>query len=681
MNLNNDYVIDLNRQNEITQNYSNNYNSLSAIQDKIKKIFAHAIKIITQFLIKSFSRNFHAISSFIYPNPEKNIEFFRLFFNIKLNKNLKNARSLNLSGEEFSWENIEDRIELYSEALCDDPIDEILMDENLSEDPDIILCKTSLTSIPESFGNLTHLEELNLSYNKLSHLPTSIGNLKKLRKLNLLFNKLVSLPDSITDLENLVMLHIDINELCTLPNCIGKLKNLTKLSLFSNSLLFLPYSIGDLKNLTILNLYNNQLRSLPSSIKNLQNLTKLYLSKNFFESLPNTIGNLTNLTTLDLSTNHLQSLPDAIGNLTNLTTLDLSSNHLRSLPDAIGNLTNLTMLDLSNNSFSSIPESLFNLRRCTIYMEEHRISEEGLRNLETRTSALDYEGPEFIFSIREPEDFNEYDDSNREAVFEDWLSPNSLTKIKEQREDIQRNAASWLYRLNDAKDYKNPSLKKAMKETVEALFDWILFKANDDEQLYAWTTIEAANDTCGDGASLVLNELHLFKELSNRELSVSVKELESFVIGLTRISLLYQAAENIILSQGKGSDRAEVILILQTTLREPLELPLITKGMIFTELAFVSKHTINNIKESIIALTENRAQCLANHPLWQNRIKKTNLDFEKRKSECEQNKKEWLEKYSENAENHESEFKNNKETIWNPWFVLTEEILERGTFK
>ncbi|MHA1342068.1 MAG: leucine-rich repeat domain-containing protein, partial [Promethearchaeota archaeon] len=60
-----------------------------------------------------------------------------------------------------------------------------------------------ITSLPETFGNLSNLKELDLNDNELTSLPETFGNLSNLKELNLINNKLASLPESFGNLSNL----------------------------------------------------------------------------------------------------------------------------------------------------------------------------------------------------------------------------------------------------------------------------------------------------------------------------------------------------------------------------------------------------------------------------------------------------------------------------------------------
>ena len=72
----------------------------------------------------------------------------------------------------------------------------------------LYLYNNQLTSLPESIGNLSSLEDLYLSFNQLTSLPESIGSLNSLERLWLDYNQLTSLPESIGSLSSLETLYL-----------------------------------------------------------------------------------------------------------------------------------------------------------------------------------------------------------------------------------------------------------------------------------------------------------------------------------------------------------------------------------------------------------------------------------------------------------------------------------------
>ena len=150
--------------------------------------------------------------------------------------------------------------------------------------------------LPENIGDLTNVEEIDLSYCGLRRIPESIGNLINLKYIDLTNNQLTTIPESIGRVVNLKKLNLSMNRLLTLPDSIGNLVNLTKLDLSYNRLTTIPDSIGNLQNLEILNLRGNQLTTLHHSIGNLINLQHIDISEcPLLTSLPESIGDLQNL--------------------------------------------------------------------------------------------------------------------------------------------------------------------------------------------------------------------------------------------------------------------------------------------------------------------------------------------------------------------------------------------------
>ena len=200
--------------------------------------------------------------------------------------------------------------------------------------------------IPASYGSLSALTTLNLSWNYLSGpIPSEIGNLTNLVELNLSVNYLSG----------------------QIPTTIGNLTKLETLDLSGNQLSGpIPAQIWTLTNLTALRLHSNGLTGeIPPEIKNLSRLKTLGLHINKLTGgIPPEIGQLLQLEDLYLYDNPLGgSIPSTLGQLTKLWRLDLRSSDLTGIiPQELENLP-LTHLELTGNDFTGcIPRGLSNVQ-------------------------------------------------------------------------------------------------------------------------------------------------------------------------------------------------------------------------------------------------------------------------------------------------------------------------------
>ncbi|XP_057250206.1 probable LRR receptor-like serine/threonine-protein kinase At1g53430 isoform X2 [Beta vulgaris subsp. vulgaris] len=183
--------------------------------------------------------------------------------------------------------------------------------------------------IPEEFGNLVHLQEIDLTRNYISGtIPKSLSKIR-----------LVTLAVSETRITGQI-----------------------------------PEEIGQIATLQTLSLEDNQLGGpLPKSLGNLRNLRTLVLASNFFNgTIPETFVNLKNITELRLNGNMLSGkIPDFIGNITSLVTLDIQGTSMEGpIPSTFSLLTNLRTLAISDLKTASTPfpnlANLINLRRLVL---------------------------------------------------------------------------------------------------------------------------------------------------------------------------------------------------------------------------------------------------------------------------------------------------------------------------
>lgn len=190
----------------------------------------------------------------------------------------------------------------------------------------LTLSGLKLTRLPESLGQLTDLESLDLSNNDLRELPMFLGQLKQLRSLFIDHNQLSEWPESLSQLWHLVILHVSGNQLTTLPESLGRLTRLQELILWRNNLKTLPEEIGQLTELRALFVWANQLTTLPESVGQLKNLEDLWVSDNHLRVLPESLGQLRRLVSLDLTNNQLEVLPNSLIDLKSLGRLFLHNN-------------------------------------------------------------------------------------------------------------------------------------------------------------------------------------------------------------------------------------------------------------------------------------------------------------------------------------------------------------------
>ena len=178
------------------------------------------------------------------------------------------------------------------------------------------------------------------------------------RDLDLTGLRLTTLPESLGRLSQLNDLYLRENQLTALPESLGWLSQLQTLDLSSNQLTTLPEWLGQLSQLRTLNFSHNQLTVLPEWLGQLSQLHTLYLSENQLTALPESLGQLNRLHTLYLDNNKLTALPESLAQLSQLFTLNLRDNQLTALPESLAALPVLTRFFLHGNSGLGIPEEI-----------------------------------------------------------------------------------------------------------------------------------------------------------------------------------------------------------------------------------------------------------------------------------------------------------------------------------
>ncbi|KAJ9671369.1 hypothetical protein PVL29_025188 [Vitis rotundifolia] len=213
--------------------------------------------------------------------------------------------------------------------------------------------------IPDEFGNLTYLREIDLTRNYLNgSIPTSLAQIP-LVTLSALGNRLSgSIPKEIGDIATLEELVLEDNQLeGSLPENLGNLSSLSRLLLTANNFTgTIPETFGNLKNLTDVRLDGNTFSGkIPDFIGNWTQLGRLDMQGTSMDGpIPSTISLLTNLTQLRISDLNGSSMAfPNLQNLTNMQELVLRNCSITdSIPDYIGGMASLKTLDLSFNRLS-----------------------------------------------------------------------------------------------------------------------------------------------------------------------------------------------------------------------------------------------------------------------------------------------------------------------------------------
>ncbi|KAH0557410.1 chaoptin [Cotesia glomerata] len=227
----------------------------------------------------------------------------------------------------------------------------------------------------DCFRNTKNIQVLLLSHNNIAEIPAeTLRSLKKLRILDLSFNRLRTLPDNLFTDATIESLDLSNNQFMRLPT-----KAITGTAAASISILDLSWnflssinvadSINKFRSLTYLDLSYNRLVRLDDGVfTELHHLTYLDLSNNkqlILENHGRTFFGLDDsLLTLGLSNISLLTIPELP--FRHLRTLYMSNNELASIPaELASNLSSLHHLDLSHNDLTVVPlitHTLFELK-------------------------------------------------------------------------------------------------------------------------------------------------------------------------------------------------------------------------------------------------------------------------------------------------------------------------------
>uniref|UniRef100_A0A0K0F742 Toll-like receptor TOL-1 (projected from Caenorhabditis elegans ortholog tol-1) n=1 Tax=Strongyloides venezuelensis TaxID=75913 RepID=A0A0K0F742_STRVS len=199
------------------------------------------------------------------------------------------------------------------------------------------------------FGNMTHLQSIDLSHNKIEELKSdSVEGCNMLQDVILANNSIHKISPTFFD---------------------NQKESLISLDLSSNLLLEIPITLSNLNRIKYINVSHNQITNIPLlTLSKMGHLTSFDSSYNRLISIDSFVfSNCKKLKRLYLRNNRITQISkDAFRGSNSLSILDISNNYLDNFgPDggAIDKLKNLRTLDFSNNlveilNWSEIPPTL-----------------------------------------------------------------------------------------------------------------------------------------------------------------------------------------------------------------------------------------------------------------------------------------------------------------------------------
>jgi hypothetical protein len=93
-----------------------------------------------------------------------------------------------------------------------------------------------IVRMPDTFGYLTNIQQLELQGNDITYVPPSFGNLTALNYLDFSCNRLREIPASFGNLTKLTVLYLQDNRIYSVPTSIGRLSNLESFHIHGNPL-------------------------------------------------------------------------------------------------------------------------------------------------------------------------------------------------------------------------------------------------------------------------------------------------------------------------------------------------------------------------------------------------------------------------------------------------------------
>ncbi len=388
--------------------------------------------------------------------------------------------------------------------------------------------------------------------------------------------------------------------------------------------------------LRTLDLSCNRLTAAPDVSHHIQ-LQALFLSHNQLITAPDVSQN-TLLQHLYLFQNRLTAAPDVSQN-TQLRTLILSNNRLTTAPDVSQN-TLLQILDLSDNQLTTLPDSILSLSaNCTVYAENNRFTPQYIQqftaSLRAHRLAHPGQGPRVCLSI--------YDEvrpvASRSSLenqicswsteFENTYPQQSCQELWGNRsrggentqaqfapllslsQENQEILSDYLRRLRSTRDYTTPGLSR---NNIILRVDRMLQLANQNTAFrdFMLASIAEGLTSCNDRVQISFDRIEILWQFHFRPLNRD--EYRDLAIRAQRYERLIQHAQEQAQSLGLG-DEIETILYYLIHLKNDLNLPITTEGMLYAGMSGVTEEMLANARHLIQTISDE--ELLRESPHWE----------------------------------------------------------------
>lgn len=456
------------------------------------------------------------------------------------------------------------------------------------------------------------LHTLNCSYNELTGLPPFPASLRYLDVSYNEFNSLPSLPHSLT---TFLCLHNPLHELPVLPS------SLQILGCASTSLAVLPPLPPTLQEL---HCQNNQLLLLPELP---DSLTSIDCSNNRLVRMP-ALPN--SLISLECSNNRLITLTALPDNLQLLVIINNSLTQLPSLPES------LRFLNCSNNTLTVLPDLPVTLDG--LYCHANRL--ETLPALPDALQEIGYSGNPLATLPELPASLIRLNNNPRaggaiappplQQSIANWFSFAQRNEIPAHFPTVtnEENAEVFSAFLDRLRHRYRAQQYEGFRSQVRAFLIRLADNAELREKVFMCAY--ESTQTCDDRVSLAWNTMRIAEMTFTVEREGhedNIPEMLNIARQVFRMELLTDIAnkkiQRLLRENNTFNEDLEVILGLQTQLRDVLHLTQVAPDMYFFRFSHLTEIDINTAERQVQA-TENRQfeSWLNNWEPWQMLLKR-----------------------------------------------------------